>query len=153
EIDHLVDLPWLGVVAREDRVRFPDGEVRPQFRRLEDDADPLAEVRAGPLGIVPEDAHLARVAAAVPLEDLHRRRLAGAVRAEKTEDLALLDREVDPPHRLEAPVGLAQAAHLDRRHRPTSLDAWRASATSWRTSSPTSRSQATSSRSSPTREI
>src|SRR5581483_5217817 len=59
---------------------------------------------------------LAGVPAAVALEDLHGRRLAGAVRAEQPKHLALLDREVDPADRLEVPVGLAQAADLDRKH-------------------------------------
>src|SRR5581483_9569491 len=59
---------------------------------------------------------------AVALEDLDRRRLARAVRAEEPEDLARLDREVDPAHRLEVPVRLAQAADLDRGHPWRSLD-------------------------------
>ena len=122
ERDHLVDVARLRVVAGEHRVRLADGEVRPELGRLEDDADPLPEVAAGPLGIVSEHPHLAAVALAVALEDLDRRRLAGAVRAEEPEDLARLDREVDPAHRLEVPVRLPQAADLDCRHRPISLD-------------------------------
>jgi hypothetical protein len=55
---------------------------------LQDDADPLAEVPPGPLGIVAEDAHFARIAFAVTLEDLDGRRLAGAVGPEKPEDLS-----------------------------------------------------------------
>ena len=44
-----------------------------------------------------------------------RRRLAGAVRAEKPEDLAGLDVEVDRLHGLDAAgVGLAEAPDLDR---------------------------------------
>ena len=125
ERDHLVDVARRAVVAGEDRVRLADGEVRPQLGLLEDDADPLAEVRRRPLGIGAEHAHLAGVAVAVALEDLDGRRLAGAVRAEQPEDLAFLDREVDPAHRLEVPVGLAQAADLDRRHARDRVDAVR----------------------------
>ena len=44
---------------------------------------------------------------------------------EQAEDLALLDREVDPADRLEVPVGLAQAADLDRRHRRRRVDGTR----------------------------
>ena len=96
ERDHLVDVPRRAVVAGEDRVRLAHGEVRPELGLLQDDADPLAEVRPRPLGIVSEHAHLAGVALAVALEDLDGRRLAGAVRPEEAEDLSLLDREVDP---------------------------------------------------------
>src|SRR5207247_3988819 len=112
EHDHLVHVSGRVVVAGEDRVRLADRDVWPQLRLLEDDADPLAEVVPGPLGIVAENAHFAGVALAVALEDLDRRRLAGAVRSEHAEDLSLLDREVNPPDRLEVPVGLAQAADL-----------------------------------------
>ena len=63
-----------------------------------------------------EHADLAGVAGAIPLEDLDRRRLARAVRAEQAEHLALLDLEVDPAHRLQLPVGLPQAADGDRSH-------------------------------------
>ena len=89
ERDHLVDVARRAVVAGEDRVRLAHRQVRPQLRLLEDDADPLAEVRSRPLGIVAEHAHLAGVALAVALEDLDGRRLAGAVRSEQPEDLAL----------------------------------------------------------------
>ena len=73
-------------------------------------------------GIVSEDGHLAAGAVAVALEDLDRRRLAGAVRPEQPEHLAFVDREVDPPDRLEVPVGLAKAADLDRMHPWRSVD-------------------------------
>ena len=60
-----------------------------------------------------EHGDVAGVALAVALEDLDRRRLAGAVRAEQAEDLAGRDLEVDPAHRLDAVVRLAQADHGD----------------------------------------
>ena len=123
--DHLVDVARRAVVAGEDRVRLAHREVRPHLRLLQDDADPLAEVPPRPLGIVAEHAHLAGVALAVALEDLDGRRLAGAVGPEQPEDLSFLDREVDLPDRLEVPVGLAQAADLDRRHRRRRVDGTR----------------------------
>ena len=44
-----------------------------------------------------------------------RRRLAGAVRADEAEHLAVLDLEVDSPHRFDpARIGLLEPAHLDR---------------------------------------
>ena len=58
--------------------------------------------------------------AAVALEDLDGRRLAGAVRAEQAEDLARLDLEVDPAQRLVRPVRLPQAADGDGRHQSSS---------------------------------
>src|SRR5438874_2717511 len=120
ERDHLVDIAWPRVIAGERRMRLPDGEVGPQLRLLEHDADPLAEVAPRTPGIVPEHRHLARVAAAVALEDLDRRRLAGAVRPEQPEHLALLDVEVDAAHGLERAVRLAQTAHGDCRHSSSS---------------------------------
>src|SRR5581483_725325 len=117
ERDHLVDVPGLGVVAGEHRVRLVDREARPQLRVLQHDADPLAELRAGPLRVVPQHAHVAGVPVAVALEDLDRRRLPGAVRPEQAEHLALVDLEVDAAYRLVLAVRLPQAADLDRVHR------------------------------------
>ena len=68
------------------------------------------KARSASPGSKPSTLHLAGVALPVALEDLDRRRLAGAVRAEQPEDLAGRDLEVDPAHRLDAVVGLAQAA-------------------------------------------
>src|SRR4029077_11375671 len=129
-----------------------------QLRLLEDDTDALTEVPRRPIGVAAEHTHLAGVALAVPLEDLDGRRLAGAVRPEQPEDLSLLDREIDPADRLEVPVGLAQAADLDCRHRRGRVDGtrrystapWAPSASSSRMSSPMFRSRGTSSPSSPT---
>jgi hypothetical protein len=66
--------------------------------------------------------HLDRAVVAVPvaLEDLDGRRLARAVRAEQPEDLAVLDREVDPAERLVIAVGLREAADRDRAQSSTS---------------------------------
>ena len=84
---------------------------------LEDDAHSLTEHSLAPPGIEAEHRDLAGVPRAVALEDLDRGRLAGAVRAEQAEDLALLDPEGDPPHRIVVTVGLAQSADVHgRRH-------------------------------------
>ena len=82
--------------------------------RLEHDPDPGAERRERSPGIEAEHADLALGALAVTLEDLDRRRLAGAVGPEQPEHLAAAHLEVDPADRLELAVGLAQAADLDR---------------------------------------
>ena len=104
ELDRLVHVARLLVVAGEDRVHLAHGQARPELGRLEDDADPLAE---GPLGrrrVEAEHLDLAAVALPVALEDLDGRRLAGAVRAEQAEDLARRHLEVDSAHRLERAV-------------------------------------------------
>ena len=111
------------VVAGEQRDVLVDGQVRVHRRRLEHDADPLAPVAAGALRVDAEDGDAAAVALAVALEDLDRRRLAGAVRAEQAEDLALLDLEADAANGLDLAVRLAQVADGDgRRHASAQLD-------------------------------
>ena len=89
------------------------GEVRIHRGRLEDDADPVAPLGAALLRVDAEDRDGAAVARAVALEHLDRRRLAGAVRSEQAEDLALLDLEVDPADGLDLPVGLVQVVDGD----------------------------------------
>ena len=48
-------------------------------------------------------------------QDLDRRGLAGAVRAEEPEDLPLRDRKADAAHRLDVAVALGELVDLDRR--------------------------------------
>ena len=99
-----------------------DRQGRPQLARLEDDADPLAERALAALGSKPSTLDLAGVSLPVALEDLDRRRLAGAVRAEQAEHLARRDLEVDAAHGLDPVVGLPQAADGDRASRNVDLD-------------------------------
>ncbi len=114
EVDHLVDVARVPVVAGEDPVHLAHGQDGPELGLLQDDADPLPERPLAAAGVEAEHGDLAAVALPVALEDLDRRRLAGAVRAEQAEDLAGRDLEVDPAHRLDAVVRLAQAADGDR---------------------------------------
>ena len=116
EVDRLVHVARMLVVPGEDRVHLADGQARPELRRLEDDADPLLEAALSGAGIEAEHLDLAAVTLSVALEDLDGRRLAGAVRPEEAEDLTRRNLEVDPAHRLERAVGLAQAPDGDRRH-------------------------------------
>jgi hypothetical protein len=51
------------------------------------------------LRIEPEDLDLSRCPFAVALEDLHRGRLASAVRAEQRKALTVLDNEIDVANR------------------------------------------------------
>ena len=83
---------------------------------MQHDADSLAEGAPAAFGIEAEDRHLAPVAAAMPFEDLERRRLAGAVGAQEREHLALLDREAHPVHGAVRAIALLQAHDLYRRH-------------------------------------
>ena len=69
-------------------------------------------------GVEAEHRDLAGGPLAVPLEDLDGRGLAGAVRPEEREDLAVLDRQVDALDGLELAVRLAQPFDDDRGHVP-----------------------------------
>src|SRR5262249_27350343 len=112
-------------------------EVRVERRRLQHDAEPLPPRPPAVLRVDAEDLDLARIAPAIALEDLDRRRLARSVRPEQPEDLARGDLEVDPAHRLRAAVALAQPAHRDGVHRATSWNAPGANRTSRPVSSST----------------
>src|SRR5918996_898953 len=117
ELDDLRRAPRRRVVAGEELDDLPDGEQVVDGGGLEDDADPRAKVAACASRILPEHTHLAGVSLAVALQDLHRRRLARPVRAEKREDLAGPDLEGDAVENLPRAVGLAEAGDPDRGHR------------------------------------
>ncbi len=102
ELDHLVDVARARVVAREEPMRLGDGEQRAELGLLEHDADPLSQRARRIAGIVTEDVRLAPVTRAIALEDLDRRRLAGSVRPEQAEDLALGHLEADAAERFHA---------------------------------------------------
>ena len=76
---------------------------------------PIARLQLGTLStwVDAEHCDVAAVAPPVALEDLHRRRLAGAVGSQQGEHLAAPDLEVDAAHGLQIPVGLLEPAHLD----------------------------------------
>ena len=74
---------------------------------------PLAQRDRARAGVYAEHRHAARGALAVTLEDLHRRRLAGAVGAEQGKDFATRDVQVDAGYGVAFAVALAQATHLD----------------------------------------
>jgi hypothetical protein len=65
------------------------------------------------LRVLPQYSHIARSSLAMTLENLDRSRLPRAVRAEKGEDLAAEDLEVEAPDRLESVIGHAEARDLD----------------------------------------
>src|SRR6185436_6103893 len=116
ELDHFVHRARLAVVAGEEAQHLGGSERLVHGRGLQHDADLLPPLAARERRVGAEHLHLARVALAVALEDLDGGRLAGAVGSEQAEHLTALDLEVDPAHRLERAVGLAQAADGDRAH-------------------------------------
>jgi len=98
--DHLVDRSRVLVVARELREMLGDREVFVHGRRLEHDADPPSPVEIRTRRIGAQHLHFTRIALSVALDDLDRRRLAGAVRTEQTEDLAGAELEARCPSEL-----------------------------------------------------
>ena len=115
ELDHLVDVAPSLVVAGEHAVNLADGQVREELGLLQHDADALSKRTLGTRRVVTENRDIAGVSRAITLEDLHRCRLARAVRAEQSEHLALRDVEADAPDGFVLAVRLVQVADGDRR--------------------------------------
>src|SRR4051812_32131596 len=113
--DDLLDVARVRVEVGEVLQRLARRDVAVHAGRLQDDADPLAQLPRVLLWIVAEHGDDPGRAGAVALEDLDRGRLAGAVGAEQAEDLADGDLEVEAPHGLVLAVGLAQVADEDGR--------------------------------------
>ena len=84
-------------------------------RRLTGDADHLANGVGLTGGIVSADPDLARVGTDHRRQDLHGRRLAGAVRSEQREDRPLGNAEVDPVHGDRVVEGLPQPDRFECR--------------------------------------
>src|SRR5262249_16186893 len=119
EVDYVVRVARVPVVPGEQAVRLAHGEVGPELRLLQDDADALAVRALGARGIEAEHADSASVALGVPRENLARRGLAGAVRPEQSEDLPLVDPEADAADGFLTAVRLAQLLDDDRAHSTT----------------------------------
>ena len=64
-------------------------------------------------GLDAEDRHASFVGCLIALQDLDGRRLAGAVLAQETKDLAALDAEGHVIHGGEGPEALGEPGHLD----------------------------------------
>ena len=82
---------------------------------MRQDADPVPDLPVPFPDVHAEDAGLPGGWVAQPFEDLDRGRLAGAVRPEEGEHLALLDLEGDPIDRLDVRVVLREPANVDDR--------------------------------------
>jgi len=104
ELDHLVDGPAPRVVAAVHLDELGDRQIALDAALLEHDPHPLAQLPRARRGIDPEDRRLAVGAQSVPLEDLDRRRLTGAVRAEQAEHLSTRDLEADTANHLDPAV-------------------------------------------------
>src|SRR5438093_7036753 len=104
-----------GVERAEQREQLRHGELRVERRGLQLHADPVLDRRRGVAYVHAEDVDRAGVRRVQPLDHLHRRRLARAVRAEQAEDLALRYLEADAIDRLDVAVRLEHV--VDRDHR------------------------------------
>src|SRR5262249_2510288 len=116
QLDQLRGVARVGVVAREVAYRLADGQVGEVGRGLQDDADPGPPRAAGPCRVHAEHLDLAGVAGTVPLQDLDRGRLAGAVGTEERVHLAGLDGQVDAADGDAITVPLVQSSDPDRVH-------------------------------------
>ena len=113
ELDHLVDRATTRVIAAVHLDQLGDRQVVLDAGLLEDHADSLPQPALAVGRIHPEHSGLAARARAVTLEDLHGRRLAGAVGPKQTEHLSPRDFEAHAAHCIHLAIGLAQVAHLD----------------------------------------
>ena len=113
--DDLLDVARVRVEVGEVPQRLARRDVAVHARRLQDDADALAQLPRMLLRIVAEHGDDPGRARPVALEDLDRGRLPGAVGPEQAEDLADGDLEVEAPDGLVLAVGLAQVADEDGR--------------------------------------
>ena len=105
------------VVERaKERERFARRDLVLQGRGLKRGADLLLHLARPPPRVDAADLDLALVRLAQPEEALDRRGLAGAVRAEQAEDLALLDLEADAIHGEGAVVAFAKLGDDDLGH-------------------------------------
>ena len=92
---------------------FADLDALLKLRLLQLDADALQERDGVAKRIEAEHGDAPAVGDTQSLDALHRRRLAGAVRADEAEDLALEDLEGDILHRADRAVGFREAGGLD----------------------------------------
>ena len=94
-LDDLVGVPRVRIVGAEMADHLAHRKFRGVGVALQHDADPRPPFPAAFARVGAKDGDLAAVAAPVPLQDLDRRGLARAVRAEQGEDLAVPDVQVD----------------------------------------------------------
>src|SRR5215472_2322691 len=120
--DGLVDIPRRAVEPGIHGQALPHGQAGLGLRLLQDHAHPVPPGAARRGWVVPQETNLSRDALAEAFEDLHRRGLARAVRAEEGEDLSPPHLQIDARDSLVAAVALHQAAHADHRLGPGRAD-------------------------------
>ncbi len=91
---------------------LPSGEIEIRGERLRDDADVLAHLARMARDVEAGDERMAAARRDERREHPHDRRLAGAVGAEQSEDLAATDFEVDLVDRGERAEALSQVFGL-----------------------------------------
>jgi hypothetical protein len=89
------------------------GQAFVERRRLRHVSEPPLDLERLCEYIEPADRRAALISPDEACEDFHRRRLAGAVRAKKAEDLARLDVEIEFGHGQLGPVVLGEAFGAD----------------------------------------
>src|SRR2546423_5594110 len=94
---------------------FHHGQFGIEARILEDHAEARANALGFPREIVAEHARSALAGPTQRREDLEQSRLAAAVGAEQSEDLAALDGKADSPQRFALAVAVTEVGDLDRR--------------------------------------
>jgi hypothetical protein len=109
--DHLVDVARAGVEGRDVGHLLAHGRRALLGGRLQHDADARPPVEPAVARVHAEHEGLAARAVAVALQDLDRGRLAGPVRTEQAERLALLEVERDAVQGGRASVLLREVAH------------------------------------------
>ena len=130
EGESVVDIPRRAVEPGVHGQALPDGQAGLGLRLLQDHAHPVPPGAARRGRVVPQDRNPSICALPEAFQDLNRRGLARAVRAEEGEDLSPSHREIDARDCLVAAVALNQAAHADHRLlRPAQVihhatDAW-----------------------------
>jgi hypothetical protein len=108
------------VQAREEPKGLGDRDLVGKTRRLQAHADAILQPVAVLRRIHAQHRHLAARSGSQTLQDLHRRRLAGAVGSQQTEHFAGLDLEVDPLDGGTSAIVLREVDHGDgRRHHLT----------------------------------
>ena len=115
--DGLVDISRRAVEPGVHGQALPDGQAGLRLRLLQDHAHAVPPGAARRGRVVPQDPDLSLRARPEAFEDLDRRGLTRAVRAEEGEDLAPPHLQINARHRLAAGVALDQPAHADRRLR------------------------------------
>src|SRR5260370_37893474 len=102
--DGLVDIPRRAVEPGVHGQALPDGQAGLGLRLLQDHAHPVPPGAARRGRVVPQDRNLSLRALPEAFEDLNRRGLTRAVRAEEGEDLPPAHLDIDARDRLVAAV-------------------------------------------------